>query len=200
MRFCSRVIFTWNLKTSTPMMRLKCTYWESFPPLTRGHRVKEHYFNLWSVAVYREISSAMLNNKVSSEITYLDHWTVRVVMFQVSRSWCQLYRQMWYQVVVITVATKLASRQLLVFSELTHWGRMMHICVGNLTVIDSGRRQAIIRINDGILYWTLKNKVQWNFNRNSNSFIQENAFESIVCEVAAVLSRPQCVVVVVVNR
>ena len=37
------------------------------------------------------------------------------------------------------------------------------------------------------------NKLQWNFNRNSNIFIQENAFESVVCEMAAMLSRPQCV-------
>ena len=40
---------------------------------------------------------------------------------------------------------------------LTHWGRMMHICVGNLTIIvsDNGlspyRRQAIIWTNAGIL-------------------------------------------------
>ena len=37
------------------------------------------------------------------------------------------------------------------------------------------------------------NKLQWNFNRNSNIFIQENAFESVVCEMAAILSRPQWV-------
>ena len=40
---------------------------------------------------------------------------------------------------------------------LTHWGRVTHICVGNLTIIGSdnglspGRRQAIIWINAGIL-------------------------------------------------
>ena len=40
---------------------------------------------------------------------------------------------------------------------LTHWGRVMHICVGNLTIINSdngllpGRRQAIIWTNAGIL-------------------------------------------------
>ena len=40
---------------------------------------------------------------------------------------------------------------------LTHWGRMTHICVSNLTIIGSdnglspGRRQAIIRTNAGIL-------------------------------------------------
>ena len=37
------------------------------------------------------------------------------------------------------------------------------------------------------------NKLLWNFNRNSNIFIQENAFESVVCEMAAILSPPQWV-------
>ena len=30
-------------------------------------------------------------------------------------------------------------------------------------------------------------------NRNSNIFIQENAFESVLCEIPTILSRPQCV-------
>ena len=40
---------------------------------------------------------------------------------------------------------------------LTHWGRVTHICVGNLTIIgpdnglSPGRRQAIIWTNAGIL-------------------------------------------------
>ena len=34
---------------------------------------------------------------------------------------------------------------------------------------------------------------QWNFNRNSNIFIHENEFQSVVCEMAPILSRPQCV-------
>ena len=42
-------------------------------------------------------------------------------------------------------------------THLTHWGRVTHVCVGNLTIIGSdnglspGRRQAIIWNNDGIL-------------------------------------------------
>ena len=44
-----------------------------------------------------------------------------------------------------------------------------------------------------IVNWTLRNKLQWNFNRYSNIFIQENAFENGVCERASILSRPQCV-------
>ena len=46
---------------------------------------------------------------------------------------------------------------------------------------------------DGAKPSTLSNKHQWNFNQNYNIFFQENAFESVVCEVAAILYRPQCV-------
>ena len=44
-----------------------------------------------------------------------------------------------------------------------------------------------------IVNWTLRNKLQWNFNRNSNIFTQENVFESIVCNMAAILSRKRWV-------
>ena len=84
---------------------------------------------------------------------------------------------------------------------LIHWGRATQICVGNLTIIGSdnglspGRRQAIIWTNDGILLIRpLRNKLQqWNFNRNPDILIQENAFEIVVCDMVAILSRPKCV-------
>ena len=41
--------------------------------------------------------------------------------------------------------------------------------------------------------WTLRNKAQWNINRNSYIFIQENVSENVVGKMAAMLSRPQCV-------
>ena len=44
-----------------------------------------------------------------------------------------------------------------------------------------------------IVNWTLGNKLQWNYNRNSNIFIEENAFENVVCEMMFISSRPQCV-------
>ena len=44
-----------------------------------------------------------------------------------------------------------------------------------------------------IVNWTLMNKRQWNFNRNSNILIHKNALEHVVCEMASILSRPQCV-------
>ena len=44
-----------------------------------------------------------------------------------------------------------------------------------------------------ILNWNLRNKLQWNFKRKSHVFIQENAFENIVCKTVAILSWHQCV-------
>ena len=83
---------------------------------------------------------------------------------------------------------------------LTHWGRVTHICVGNLTIIASdnglspGRRQAIIWTNAGILLiWPLGT----NFGEISNEIqtfsFQENPFQNVVWKMAAILSRPQCV-------
>ena len=40
-----------------------------------------------------------------------------------------------------------------------------------------------------IVNWTLGNKLQWNSDKNTKLFIHENAFENIVCEMAAILSR-----------
>ena len=81
-------------------------------------------------------------------------------------------------------------------SNLTHWGRMTHICVNELTIIgldnglSPGRRQAIIWNNAGLL---LIEPLGTNLNRHSNIFIHENALEHVVCEMASTLSRSQCV-------
>ena len=40
-----------------------------------------------------------------------------------------------------------------------------------------------------IVSWTLRNKLQWNFNRNTKLFIYENVSENIICEMAAIFSR-----------
>ena len=85
-------------------------------------------------------------------------------------------------------------------SILTHWGRVTHICVGNLTIIGSdngfspGRHQAITWTNVGILIIGPRGtKLQWNANRNSYIFIQENPFENVVWKMAVILARTQCV-------
>ena len=71
---------------------------------------------------------------------------------------------------------------------LHHWGRVAHIYVSKLSIIGSdnglspGRRQAIINI----VNLTPRNKLQWNFNRNSYIFIQENPFQNVVWKMAAI--------------
>ena len=88
-------------------------------------------------------------------------------------------------------------REILIKS-LTHWGRVTHICVSKLTIIgsDNGlspdRRQAIIWTNAGILLIRIVG-LQWNLKQNSCIFIKKNAFENVVCEIASILSRSQCV-------
>ena len=83
---------------------------------------------------------------------------------------------------------------------LTHWGRVMQICVSKPAIIVSdnglspGRRQAIIWTNAGIL---LTGPLGTNFNEilieiQIFSF-KKMHLKNIVCETAAILSRPQCV-------
>ena len=69
----------------------------------------------------------------------------------------------------------------------------MHICIGKTTIIGSdnglspGRRQAIIWTNAAIL---LIGPLGTNFSEiligSSNIFIQENALEKVICEMAAI--------------
>ena len=44
-----------------------------------------------------------------------------------------------------------------------------------------------------IVYWTLRNRILCNFNQNSCIFIQENAFENVVCKMAPILSQSHSV-------
>ena len=78
----------------------------------------------------------------------------------------------------------------------TRWDRITHICVGNLIIIgsDNGLSPAApshyLSQCWEIVSRTFRNKLQWNFNRNANIFIQEKTFECIG-ETVAILSRPQ---------
>ena len=77
---------------------------------------------------------------------------------------------------------------------------MQHICVSNLTTIGShnglvlGWRQANY-LNQwwNIVNWSLTNRLQWNFNQNSYTFMEENIFESAVCKMTYISSQHQCV-------
>ena len=72
---------------------------------------------------------------------------------------------------------------------LTHLGRVTHICVGKLTIIGSDNLNQCWNV----VNWTLGNKLQWNFNQNSNICIEKNTLENVVCEMLFISSRPQCV-------
>ena len=82
----------------------------------------------------------------------------------------------------------------------THWGRATHICVSKLTITGSdnglspGRRQAINWTNDGILLIRTLGTNSSEILSEIHAFsFQENASENVVCEMASILSRPQCV-------
>ena len=81
-----------------------------------------------------------------------------------------------------------------VTQELTHWGRVTHIYVGNLTIIGSdngllpGRRQAIIWTNAGILLIRT-------FGKNFSEFFSEVhtfSFRKMRLKVSSATWRPFC--------
>ena len=88
-----------------------------------------------------------------------------------------------------------------IMSALTHWGQVMHVCISKWTTIgwENGlspeQHQAIIWTNAEIL---LIGPLGTNFSKilieiDAYIFIQENAFENVVWEMAAVLFQPRCV-------
>ena len=88
----------------------------------------------------------------------------------------------------------------LLSKHLTHWGRVTHICVGNLVIIGSdnglspGRHQAIIWTNAWIL---LIGPLGTNFSEISIAILTFHSRKSVLkCRLrnmAAIFSRPQCV-------
>ena len=82
--------------------------------------------------------------------------------------------------------------------ELTHQGRVMHICVSevsqsSLVPIMASILSAPIHYWNQywvIVNWTAKNKLHRNFNKNTIFVIQKkNAFENVVSRMAAILSQ-----------
>ena len=78
------------------------------------------------------------------------------------------------------------------FILITHWGRVTHMFVGNLTIAWSAPSHYLNQCWN-IVNWTIRNKFQLNCYRNWKIFSQENAFENVVWKMAAIMSRPQCV-------
>ena len=94
----------------------------------------------------------------------------------------------------MTARTKRTAAAFCVSVRLTHWGRVTHICAGNLTIIGSdnglspGRRQAIIWTNDRILLIrTLRTKFS-----EILSEIHAFSFKKMPLKVSFVKRRPFC--------
>ena len=84
--------------------------------------------------------------------------------------------------------------------SLTHWGQVMHISVSKLCYLRF--RLCLVTCSASshylnqcwvIVNWTIRNKLQENFHRNSHYFIEQNALESVICKMEAILSQPQSV-------
>ena len=83
---------------------------------------------------------------------------------------------------------------------LTNWGRVTHICVGNLIIIGSdnglspGRCQAIIWTNAGtLLFGPLGTNFSEILIHNDTFSLKKKSFENVVRKMTAIWSRPQCV-------
>ena len=107
---------------------------------------------------------------------------------------CSIYLSLSLKIINLRLNSHLSKA-----NELTHWGRVTHICIDKLTIISSdnglspGRRQAIIWTNAGIL---LIRTLRKNLVKSDVKFIYfyaKNTFEIIVFAIEVFLSRYQCV-------
>ena len=110
----------------------------------------------------------------------------------------------WYSFVLCTVLIYQRRRcthcDVKIMHVLTHWGRVRQICVNKLYhhwfrwwLVAWTAPSHYLNQCWNIVNRTLGTKCQWNLNRQSYIFIQENAFENIVGKIAGILPRPQCV-------
>ena len=128
----------------------------------------------------------------------IPHWIFCCDFFKVSTI-CEEYKKYWNN--GICLSNKVTNKMEIRTSEpkrpqvpglwLTHLPLVPHIYASvNWVSIVSGnglspvRCEAITWNNAALLsIGPLGKKLQWDFNRNSNIFIQEHVFESVVCEM-----------------
>ena len=95
-------------------------------------------------------------------------------------------RQYWFRSFPEPMVTK--THGAICQSDLTHWGRVTHICVSKLTTI--GRWWLVAWMEPSHYPNQCEVLNETNF---WSKFIQENAFEIVVCKIGSNLSRPECV-------
>ena len=74
-------------------------------------------------------------------------------------------------------------------SNLTHWGRVRHICISNLPhhwfrwwLITFSEPSHYLNQYWFVIDWTSRNNFQWNLNQNTTVFILEIWLKNVVCE------------------
>ena len=110
---------------------------------------------------------------------------------------CQGHQRSWTKNENVCYMAVLMIQHLKYNTALIHWGRVTHICVGNLTIIGwlvawSAPSHYLNQYWNSV-DWTPRNKLQWNVNRNFYICNQENPFENVVWKMPVILSRPQYV-------
>ena len=125
----------------------------------------------------------------------LSHISYTAVQFMNFPLWLNKTNNEWSYIPYISDEYELKGCFIFRFcSSLTHWGRVTHICVGNLIIIDSdnglspGRRQAIIWTNAGIL---LIRSVGTNFS-DFLSEIRAFSFKKMHLKMSSAKWRPFC--------
>ena len=151
--------------------------------------VKDHWH--LSGNVYRQVICQVLSDQLE--------WNLAGCVYCCSQWICTTF-DLGGSEVKITGVTKNSEKSKLIKRQeiwwlLTHWGRVMHICISKLTITGSdnglspGRRQAIIWTNDGIL---LIGPLRTSF---SEIWIEiyTFSFSKMHLKMVSILSRPQCV-------
>ena len=96
---------------------------------------------------------------------------------------CNNFHQIW-------ISWEKTINDFFVQCSLIHYVRVRHVCVSKICVISPS--QYLYQCWN-IVDWTLGTKLQWNFNRNQYVFIQENAFDNVICKMLSISSRPPSV-------
>ena len=105
--------------------------------------------------------------------------------------------------VLVDVAFCTLTNDISIFGWI-HWSWVIHMCVSEFRITHHWFRWWLVAWlvsshyqnqcwNIVTCHSNLRNKLQWNFERSSYIFIQENAFENVIWKTAAILSCPQCV-------
>ena len=143
------------------------------------------------------MSDWCLNWCQSKGLCFLGCVTLRVKLLSPDSIWQYQHRNSYCGDMMTVKLSYLHNRNSYTgkMASLSHWGQVMHICIGNLTIIGSdkglspARHQCWLIVN-----WTLGNKFLLNFHQNTMIFIQENTLKNGIWKMASILCWPQCLI------